>query len=143
MGRNILTVLLILMIIATAIADLGFMHASNESWPPHARFHAIWNVVHVTGTHSLALGVLWIGPSSNSITRVRIAVGIFLAFVISFFIAALVSPLFEASVHPDLPMQQRPPTLLGMDGNMIGFLLVLPIVLYAWRICERDVPSDP
>jgi len=142
MGRNILTVLLVLMIIATAIADLGFMHASNESWPPHARLHAIWNVVHVTGTHCLALGVLWIGANSNSIMRVRIALGILLTFVISFFIAALMSPLFGASVHPDLPMDQRPPTLWGMDGNMIGFLLVLPFVLYAWRICERDLPND-
>ena len=50
-----LTVLLVLMIIATAMADLGFMHALNNAWPPHARLHAIWNVVHVTSTHGLAL----------------------------------------------------------------------------------------
>jgi hypothetical protein len=142
MGRNILTVLLVLMIIATAIADLGFMHASNNAWPPHARLHAIWNVVHVTGTHGLALGLLWMGANAGSIVRVRVAVGIFLALVVSFFIAAALSPIFEASVHPDLPLAERPPTLFGMDGNMLGFLLVLPFVVWAWRICERDARAE-
>lgn len=138
MGRIILTVLLVLMIVATAIADLGFMHASNDAWPPHARLHAIWNVVHVTGTHGLALGLLWIGGNAGSIVRVRIAIGIFLAFVVSFFIAAALSPIFEASVHPDILLAERPPTLFGMDGNMLGFLLALPFVVWAWRISGRD-----
>ena len=142
MGRNMLTALLVLMIIATAIADLGFMHASNDAWPPHARLHAIWNVVHVTATYGLALGLLWLGANAGSIVRVRISVGIFLAFVVSFFIAAALSPIFEASVHPDLPLQDRPPTLLGMDGNMLGFLLVLPFIIWAWRICEREDSAE-
>ena len=142
MGRNILTVLLVLMIVATAIADLGFMHASNDAWPPHARLHAIWNVVHVTGTHGLALGLLWTGANAGSIVRVRVAIGIFLAFVVSFFVAAVLSPIFEASVHPDLSLAERPPTLFSMDGNMLGFLLVLPFVVWAWRICERDARAE-
>lgn len=138
MGRNVLTALLVMMIAATAVADLGFMHASNDSWPPHARMHAIWNVMHVVGTHGLAIGLLWLGPDAGSILRVRIAAGILLAFVASFFAAAVLAPVFGASVHPDLPMAERPPTLLGMDGNMLGFLLVLPFVVWAWRRCERD-----
>ena len=93
MGRNILTVLFGLMIIATAVADLGFMHASNDAWPPHARLHAIWNVIHVAGTHGLALGLLWVGSNAGSIVRVRVAVGIFVVFVVSFFVAAALSPM--------------------------------------------------
>ena len=138
MGRFVLSVLLILMIIATAVADLGFMHASNDAWPPHAKYHAIWNVMHVAGTHGLALGVLWWGKSAGSIERVRIAAGIFLAFVISFFAATALSWLFGASPHPDLPVDERPPTLFGMDGNTLGFLLVLPFVAWAWRSSERE-----
>ena len=86
--------------------------------------------------------LLWIGANAGSIVRVRVAIGIFLAFVVSFFIAAALSPIFEASVHPDLPLAERPPTLFGMDGNMLGFLLVLPLVIWAWRICERDAKAE-
>ena len=142
MGRNILTVLFGLMIIATAVADLGFMHASNDAWPPHARLHAIWNVIHVAGTHGLALGLLWVGSNAGSIVRVRVAVGIFVVFVVSFFVAAALSPMFEASVHPDVPLAERPPSLFGLDGNMLGFIIVLPIVIWAWRICERDARPE-
>ena len=138
MPRIMLTVILILMILATAVADLGFMHASNDAWPPHAKYHAIWNVTHVAGTHGIALAVLWVGAGADSILRFRIAAGILLAFIVGFFAATVLSGLFDASVHPDLPIAERPPTLLGMDGNTIGFLLVLPFVAWAWRRAERE-----
>jgi len=138
MGRKLLIGLLLLSIFATAIADLGFMHASNESWPPHARLHAIWNVVHVTFTHGVALGLLTIHYVEPDIIRIRIAVAIFLAYILSFFCAALLSSPFGASTIPDLPPHLRPSTILGMDGNMFGFLLALPVVLYAWWYCEKE-----
>ena len=138
MGRKLLIGLLLLSIIATAIADLGFMHALNEFWPPHARLHAIWNVVHVTFTHSIALGLLTIRYVDLDIIRIRISVAIFLAYILSFFCAALLSTFFGASTIPDLPIQQRPPTIFGMDGNMFGFLLALPVVLYAWWESEKE-----
>ena len=138
MGRIYLSILLALMILATAVADLGFMHALNDAWPPHARMHAIWNVAHVAATHGFALGLLWLGADAGSIARVRVAVAIFVAFGASFFVASALAPLFGGSVHPDLPPVERPPTLFGMDGNTIGFAIALPLVLAAWWRAERD-----
>ena len=66
-GLYTLTVLLVLSMLATAIADLGFMHAGNEAWPPHAKFHAVWNVVHVALTHAVALGVIWYRPGEATV----------------------------------------------------------------------------
>ena len=143
MGRIVLSALIVLMVIATSIADLGFMHASNPAWPPHAKLHAIWNVTHVAGTHMLALGLLWIGPDSSSILRLRVAVGILLAFMTGFLLASFAAPLFGASVHPDLPPVDRPPTVFGLDGNTVGFLIALPITLIAWRSCEKQAARPP
>jgi hypothetical protein len=89
-------------------------------------------------THGIALALLWFGLKAGSIVRVRIAVAIFLAYIVSFFGAALMSSLFGASTHPDLPLEQRPPTIFGMDGNMFGFLLALPVIAYAWWRCEKQ-----
>ena len=86
-GRLLLTCERIAMMLATAITDLAFMHATNRSWPPYTRFHAAWNVCHVLVTHVLALAVLWIGPNARSILRVRFAVGIVLAVMLSFFVS--------------------------------------------------------
>ena len=139
--KYILTTLLILMILATAVADLGFMHAGNEVWPPHARLHAVWNVMHVLLTHSLALLILWSQLLPPKI-GFRISLGIFLAFPLSFFIASAISGLFGASVHPDLPVSEQPPRLLGMDGNTIGFLAALPFAIWAWRISENELSNS-
>jgi hypothetical protein len=142
MGRMVLSILIVLIIAATAVADLGFMHASNAAWPPHARLHAVWNVMHVAGTHALALVLLWAGPDAGYILRVRIAVGIVFTFSASFFVAAALSPLFGASVHPDLPVSERPPTPFGLDGNLLGFLIALPLILWAWRRSECEAQSS-
>ena len=135
--KYILSTLIILMMVATAVADLGFMHAGNEAWPPHARFHAVWNVTHVWLTHGLALLVLWSQLLSPKI-GFRISLGIYLAFPVSFFVSSAIASFFGASVHPDLPLADQPPRLLGMDVNTIGFLVALPFALWAWRISEKD-----
>lgn len=57
--RYLLTLLIAVSMIETALADLGYMHASNHAWPPHAKFHAIWAVMHVAAIHLLARRFLW------------------------------------------------------------------------------------
>lgn len=136
--RTLITNLLLLSVVATAVADLGFMHASNALWPPHARFHAIWNVWHVAFTHSLAIALLWSPNPLTPVWRGRVALGILLAFVVSFFVANGFSGMFEASVHPDVPPRLAPPRLFGLDGNTFGFLLALPVIAWLWWRVERS-----
>lgn len=135
LGRNILIALLLISAIATVIADLGFMHASNDAWPGHAKLHAIWGVFHVLGTHAIGLWLLCIG--TLDVMRVRVAALILLAYTISFFISLVVAPLFGAAAEPDVPLAARPPELFGLDGNFLSFLVGLPVIAYAWWRCER------
>lgn len=131
-----LSVLLLSMIIGVAIADLGYMHAGNDAWPPHAQFHGVWNVWHVAATHLLALYILWRVPL-DARWRIRIACGIFLAFPLSFFVTLALAGLFGASLHPDVPAEQAPPSLFGLDGNLVSFLIIVPIAIWAWAGEER------
>ena len=139
MGRNLLTVLLLISLISTVIADLSYLHAANEAWPPHARLHAVWGVTHVLATHLLALGLLWQG--TLNLLRVRVAALILLAYVVSFFFALLLAPLFGGVTTPDVPVDRMPPEPFGLDGNLFSFMVGLPFVLYAWWRCERDLVS--
>ncbi len=137
LGRNLLVALLLISAIATVVADLGFMHASNDAWPGHAKLHAIWGVFHVLGTHSIALWLLCVG--TLSLIRARAAALILLAYTISFFIALALAPLFGGAAKPDVPENMMPPTLFGLDGNILSFLVGLPVVVYAWWRCEREI----
>ncbi len=124
--------MLVLLMLATAVADLGFMHATNVAWPPHARFHAVWNVFHVAATHGLALALLRFGTGASLILRTRLSVGIAAAFIFSFFATMVLASLFGASPHPDLPLAERPPVLWGLDGNALGLLFALPLLCWVW-----------
>ena len=137
LGRNLLVALLLISASATVIADLGFMHASNDAWPGHAKLHAIWGVFHVLGTHAIALWLLCVG--TLNVMRVRAAALILLAYTISFFIALALAGLFGGAAEPDVPADMMPPTLFGLDGNTLSFLVGLPIVVYAWWRSERDI----
>ncbi len=136
-GRNLLVVLVAISAVATAVADLSYIHAGNSDWPPHARLHAIWGVAHVLGTHSIALYLLSVRPD---IFRIRIGVGILLAYALTLFVALLVAPLFGASVEPDLLPADMPPKILGLDGNVFSFLIGVPLILLGWWLCEKAKP---
>ncbi len=137
LGRNLLAGLILVSALATVVADLGFMHASNDAWPGHAKMHAVWGVFHVLGTHAIALGLLFVG--TLNLLRVRIAALILLAYTISFFVALAVGPAFGGAAKPDLPAHMMPPELFGLDGNMLSFLVGLPVLSYAWWRSEREL----
>lgn len=46
---------------APMVADFNATHATNPLWPPHARFHVVWQVLCQTGVSLFTLFLVW-GP---------------------------------------------------------------------------------
>ena len=133
-GRFLLAFLVIVSAAGTAVADLSYMHASNEAWAPHAKLHAVWGVTHVVATHSIGLFLLL---KTSDLFRVRIAVLILLAYMGSFFVTLGLAPLFGGAIAPDVPLSEMPAKPLGIDGNIFSFLVGILLVLLGWWLCER------
>jgi hypothetical protein len=142
-GVLLLSFMIVVVVAGTVAIDLGFMHASNADWPPHARFHGVWFVLGVVATHCLALGLLWFGEYDTKTLRLRIAALIVLSNGIAFFASWLIAPLFQASLTPDLPIERMPDKPLGLDGNLFSFLVITPLVLLGWWLSERDLARQP
>jgi len=130
--------LLVLSVIGTPIADLGFMHAGNDAWPPHAKLHAVWSVFHTMAVQILALGILWVGPNAGSLFSIRISALILGAYIASFFLSLAAAPLFGASIVPDLPPESMPPTLFGLDGNVVSMIVATFLLAWAWWLSEKE-----
>ena len=131
-GRILLTGLAVTTIVGTAAADLGSLHSLNPNWPPHARLHAIWSVMHVTATQLLAISLLWTGGPPTRLLRAHTAALLLLAFAVSFFVSAAIAPAFGATMTPDVSPADMPPRPLGWDGNLFSFVVAAPFVLGGW-----------
>lgn len=53
-------------------ADFNRTHATNPLWPPHARFHVVWQVLSQNGVSLVILFLLW-SSSPDYITHIWLA----------------------------------------------------------------------
>ena len=57
--RILMTITAIVLAVGPAIADFNKTHATNPLWPPHARFHVVWQVTTNSSLCVLMLYILW------------------------------------------------------------------------------------
>lgn len=57
--RILMTITAIALAVGPAIADFNKTHATNPLWPPHARFHVVWQVTTNSSLCLLMLYILW------------------------------------------------------------------------------------
>ncbi len=62
-AKIILSLVAIAMGVGPMRADFNSTHATNPLWPPHARFHVVWQVLAQTGVSIFVLVLLWGYPS--------------------------------------------------------------------------------
>ena len=47
------------LMVGPAKADFNRTHATNPMWPPHARFHVVWQVLMQMGVSLVVLALIW------------------------------------------------------------------------------------
>ncbi len=57
--RILMTITAIGLAFGPAIADFNKTHATNPLWPPHARFHVVWQVITNSALSLFMLYLLW------------------------------------------------------------------------------------
>ncbi|MEM7016776.1 MAG: DUF6640 family protein [Pseudomonadota bacterium] len=53
-------------------ADFNQTHATNPLWPPHARFHVVWQVLSQAGVSCIILFLIW-SSSADYLTHIYLA----------------------------------------------------------------------
>ncbi len=57
--RILFTIVAVMIGVGPIFADFNKTHATNPLWPPHARFHVVWQVLSQNGVSLVILYLLW------------------------------------------------------------------------------------
>lgn len=105
----------ILLTIATVVygfipmlADFNATHATNPIWPPHARFHVVWQVLGFGLIAVIGLILIWGGPPTAE--RLYLAAGLGAAALLGFFGALASRGMYGGAMYDTNGIQPfKPP----------------------------------
>ncbi|MDO8422365.1 MAG: hypothetical protein Q7S99_09395 [Parvibaculum sp.] len=70
--RILFTIVAVMIGVGPIFADFNKTHATNPLWPPHARFHVVWQVLSQNGVSLVILYLLW-SQSADYGTHITVA----------------------------------------------------------------------
>ena len=95
--KLIFSVIAVAIAIGPMFADFNKTHATNPLWPPHARFHVVWQVLSQAGVSAVILYLLW-APDSSAVTHAWLAAVLNYVWGASFYSTLASMSLFEGSL---------------------------------------------
>ncbi len=111
-------------------ADFNQTHATNPLWPPHARFHVVWQVLTQAGVSVFVLLLLWAFPSNTNNW-----IAAFLAFnwVATFFINLAAMGMYDGALKDVNGIKPFKFNIGGqvreVDTNLFGATLMVGIAI--------------
>lgn len=141
-ARVLLTLATIGYGVITVKADFNRTHATNPTWPPHARFHVVWQITSYVGFGLIAFALIWT-PGPYAVERLYFAAAFAGVVYGAFFIALATMALYGGSTFD--PNGYRPFTLpfTGprlLDVNVTAFSVMSLLLIIGAAFISRGGP---
>lgn len=143
--RILMTVTAIALAFGPAIADFNKTHATNPLWPPHARFHVVWQVITNSSLCLMMLYVLWtplVAQYNLQLILVALVQGAILA---PLYITIASMSLFDGAlkdVNGLRPFQFNfGGRVVKLDTNVVGFSNITLVLIIASYNIVSSVPA--
>ncbi|MFZ3033708.1 MAG: DUF6640 family protein [Parvibaculum sp.] len=109
--------------IGPIFADFNKTHATNPLWPPHARFHVVWQVLSQSGVSMVILYLLW-ATSSDYHTHIWVAALLNYVWIVAFFSTLASMKIFGGALKDVNGIKPFHFNILGniylVDTNLFG-----------------------
>ncbi|MEM8924139.1 MAG: DUF6640 family protein [Actinomycetota bacterium] len=138
--RLIISFVALAIAVGPMVADFNRTHATNPLWPPHARFHVVWQVLIQAGSSVLALLLLW-RDSADYVFHLYLAAAVIYVWIVTFVATLASMPLFDGAlrdVNGIKPFRFRlPGRVLEVDTNLFGVTLFAIVNTVAVLLIQR------
>jgi hypothetical protein len=109
-SRILITFCVIIFAVVVPILEVNASHVFNSSWPAHARFHEVWQLITNCGIGLLCLWMVWLK------NRVQLASFLVVLVMGSILLAYAIQDFYGGSV---------------LSGNMSATILGMELVVFA------------
>ena len=134
LGRILVTIVTLITLVGSNLADWNHTHLFSELWSPHARFHGGWFIFTISLLSLLSLYLVWSQPAEQP-RRAQLAALIQACIWIAFFSAMLVPGAALADPGKSLA------SIAGIEINLFGALAQLVLLAAGMALLRSRSPQ--
>lgn len=132
MSRLFITLGVVVYALVVPYLEVNASHVFNDSWPPHARLHEVWQLITNAGIGVLALWLVWIK------NEVRIASLLNITVMGGVLAAHLLADGYGGSIQSGNLAR----TLMGMDLAVFAALVVVVLAAVAFFVGNKPLEAQ-
>lgn len=133
--RILMTITAIALAVGPALADFNKTHATNPLWPPHARFHVVWQVITNSSLCLMMLYVLWTPLVDKYYLQLIVVLMVQGAILAPLYITIASMKLFDGALKDVNGLRPFKFNIGGrivkLDTNVVGFTNISLVLIIA------------
>ena len=144
--RILMTLTAIALAIGPAVADFNKTHATNPLWPPHARFHVVWQVITNSSLCVMMIYVLWTPLVAQYNLQLILVLMVQGAILAPLYITIASMGLFDGALKDVNGLRPFKFNIGGriveIDTNVVGFTNITLVLIIAAFNIESSLPIN-
>ncbi|MEM1114231.1 MAG: DUF6640 family protein [Pseudomonadota bacterium] len=143
--RILMSLTALALAIGPAVADFNKTHATNPLWPPHARFHVVWQVITNSSLCIFMLYVLWTPMVEPYHLQLILAALVQGAILFPIYVTIASMGLFDGALKDVNGLRPFKFNIGGkvieLDTNVVGFTNIIAVLLIACSNIVTELPT--
>jgi len=143
--RILMTITAMALAVGPAVADFNKTHATNPLWPPHARFHVVWQVISNSSLCVMSLYILWTPLVEQYNLQLALVAMVQGAILAPLYITIASMGLFDGALKDVNGLRPYKFNIGGkvfeLDTNVVGFSNISLVLIIASSNIVSSVPA--
>jgi len=145
LARILMTITALALAIGPAVADFNKTHATNPLWPPHARFHVVWQVITNSSLSLFMVFILWTPLIAQYDLQLKLVAIVQFAILVPIYITIATMGVFDGDLKDVNGLRPFKFTFgessIEVDTNLFSFTIITAVVGVALLNIQSSVQA--